>query len=279
MRANGFFLIVLFTYLIFVSPIANAAATPKIVGVRSTSSSVVVLRVRTPKQFRVKSARAQIQYAPEGGILLSLNTQKLHSRSRPVSRIHLKGISLNGFRDLYFRVRVSTSKRRSEWSKFGLLSLPLPTPAMTPKEQGMNSMAMNPTPTPEPVVRCGRAKVIAAIEETNLYRVAKGLLPLTENQSLTKAAEARTVKMIKIETLEHGEWFNEVLQALPLNSNFSSFAQNIARNYRDPIQLVEAWIESPSHERNILDPRYTAIGIACSVAPDGNFWWAQNFAG
>lgn len=59
----------------------------------------------------------------------------------------------------------------------------------------------------------------------------------------------------------------------------SYIGENLARGQPTPAAVVAAWMASPGHCRNIMDPRYhfLGVGLAYSLADEPN--WTQNFAG
>ena len=57
---------------------------------------------------------------------------------------------------------------------------------------------------------------------------------------------------------------------------YRAAGENIARGYRTPEAVVEAWMNSEGHRANILSAKYTKIGIG--YVADGNYW-TQMFTG
>ena len=43
--------------------------------------------------------------------------------------------------------------------------------------------------------------------------------------------------------------------------NYTSYGENIARNFKTPQETVTAWMASPKHRDNILKASYTHIGV------------------
>ena len=41
--------------------------------------------------------------------------------------------------------------------------------------------------------------------------------------------------------------------------------QNLARDFADASSAVSAWMNSPSHRENILNPNYTNLGVGVAV--------------
>lgn len=45
-------------------------------------------------------------------------------------------------------------------------------------------------------------------------------------------------------------------------ADWSRIGENIAKGYTDPAAVMQAWMDSPSHRKNILDPNFRYIGYA-----------------
>src|SRR5688500_16936545 len=54
-------------------------------------------------------------------------------------------------------------------------------------------------------------------------------------------------------------------------------AKNIAAGQRTPEAVVQAWMESPGHRANILNSRYTEIGVGLATGGRMGMYWAQSF--
>jgi uncharacterized protein YkwD len=47
----------------------------------------------------------------------------------------------------------------------------------------------------------------------------------------------------------------------------------------DPLLgLHDAFVSSPDHLRNLLEPRFSHMGVGVAVGPDGRVWVAEVFA-
>lgn len=57
--------------------------------------------------------------------------------------------------------------------------------------------------------------------------------------------------------------------------------ENIAAGQPDPARVVQAWMESPGHCVNIMDPRYRVLGVGYYQSEGDRFrhYWTQNFGG
>jgi len=112
----------------------------------------------------------------------------------------------------------------------------------------------------------GYAANIAPLEVirlTNVQREANGLSPLTENTILDSAAIAKGNDMIA-----KGYWAHFAPDGTSPWSFFLSFGykyqyagENLARDFSDAASAVNAWMASPTHKENILNPHYKEVGI------------------
>jgi hypothetical protein len=101
------------------------------------------------------------------------------------------------------------------------------------------------------------------IRLTNVQREANGLVPLTENTTLDSAALAKGNDMIA-----KGYWAHFAPDGTSPWSFFINFGykyqyagENLARDFSDAGSAVNAWMNSPSHKENILNPHYKEVGI------------------
>jgi hypothetical protein len=101
------------------------------------------------------------------------------------------------------------------------------------------------------------------IRLTNAQRSANGLNALTENSSLDSAAIAKGNDMIA-----KGYWAHFAPDGTSPWTFFTSFGykyqyagENLARDFSDAGSAVNAWMNSPTHKENILNPHYKEIGI------------------
>jgi uncharacterized protein YkwD len=60
------------------------------------------------------------------------------------------------------------------------------------------------------------------------------------------------------------------------HSGFQSFTigENIAFNQRTIREVMQGWLNSPGHCKNIMSPAYKEVGIAMQ-----NYYWVQDFGG
>jgi uncharacterized protein YkwD len=56
--------------------------------------------------------------------------------------------------------------------------------------------------------------------------------------------------------------------------------ENVASGQQTADAVVKGWLASPGHCQNIMEPRFTEMGVAFALAPDQNpnIYWTQEFA-
>lgn len=103
------------------------------------------------------------------------------------------------------------------------------------------------------------------IEETNKKRIEKGLLPLTENGKLNQVAEVRIFDMFEKQYFAHVSPVNEDVKdtARLINYSFIGIGENLAKGFfKNSLDVVNGWMDSPGHRKNILHSGYTEIGVS-----------------
>lgn len=104
------------------------------------------------------------------------------------------------------------------------------------------------------------------ILQTNLQRRDNGSLPpLKENAKLNAAAKAKAEEMFKNQYFEHvspsGIDPGELVKAY--GYDYIVTGENlILGNFKSEQEVVQLWMDSPGHRANILNTRFTEIGVA-----------------
>lgn len=104
------------------------------------------------------------------------------------------------------------------------------------------------------------------ISETNIQRQENGSLPaLKENVKLNAAAAAKANDMFKNQYFEHVSPAGVDPGALVQNHGYDFIVAGenlILGNFSSEKDVVQSWMDSPGHRANILNNRYTEIGVA-----------------
>ena len=102
------------------------------------------------------------------------------------------------------------------------------------------------------------------LEDTNNARREQGLEPLTLNDSLISAANAKAQHMFAHNYWAHFAPDGTTPWQFIKSSGYSYvFAgENLAKGFTDSQSIVNAWLNSPSHRENLLSDKYKEIGFA-----------------
>lgn len=102
------------------------------------------------------------------------------------------------------------------------------------------------------------------IEFTNQKRMELGLVPLKADPELSKAAEKKGKDMIAWDYWAHvgpdGKAPWSFFDSAGYEYRYAG--ENLARDFDSPESVVDAWMASPSHRKNLLSDKYEDIGIA-----------------
>ena len=121
------------------------------------------------------------------------------------------------------------------------------------------------------------------IELVNVEREAHNLHPLSYNQELTVAARLHSQDMGNRNYFDHTtpkpdeiEFQDRITDA---GYNYQTCGENIAAGYATPEAVVDGWMNSDGHRRNILDPYYCDIGVGYAAVDGSDFYhyWTQDF--
>ena len=109
----------------------------------------------------------------------------------------------------------------------------------------------------------------------NRIRVANGLNTLTTYDKLTEVAQlrAKEIETNYSHTRPDGTKCFTALEDAGIRS--ATAGENIAKGYSTPERVVDAWMNSPGHRANILNPSYTMIGVGYvydEYTTDANYW-------
>lgn len=108
----------------------------------------------------------------------------------------------------------------------------------------------------------------------NEERADAGLRPLSEHRKLEKAAFRFSKEMVNKRFFDHvspsGSTLSTRVKKVKYTKGARSWAlgENIAwgtGTRATPASIVDAWMHSPGHKRNILDPTFREIGIGIAA--------------
>ncbi len=110
----------------------------------------------------------------------------------------------------------------------------------------------------------------------NEHRSSKGLAPLKTINLVSKEAINHTNYMINLGEVNHDN-FDSRYQKLVKNVSATKVAENVAYGYSSAQAVVNAWIKSDSHRRNIENNQFTDFGISTKQDANGRNYFTHIF--
>ncbi|WHX41463.1 SafA/ExsA family spore coat assembly protein [Mesobacillus sp. AQ2] len=117
------------------------------------------------------------------------------------------------------------------------------------------------------------------IQLTNHERAKNGLKPVAADWQLSRVARYKSAEMRDKSYFSHTSptYGSPFTMMRNFGVNHRSAAENIAAGQRTPHEVVQSWMNSPGHRKNILSPAYTHIGVGHAAGGDYGHYWTQMF--
>lgn len=116
------------------------------------------------------------------------------------------------------------------------------------------------------------------LKEVNQIRANAGLSPLAYSSSLSLGAKIRAGEIaLKFDHVRPNgsNWYTVFTE---IGQSADGTGENIARNYSTPQSVVQGWMDSSDHRRNILEPDFHYMGICYLKKASGDEYWVQLFS-
>ncbi len=186
----------------------------------------------------------------------------------------------NGY-DLQKLLRQYASKNNESAAPATQPSTQAPTTPAAPSAQPAekpDEPATQPATQPQPAASDAEAYENEVIRLVNIERANYGLSPLAKRDDATAAARIRAKEIVQAfsHTRPNGTSCFTVCKELGIS--YRSAGENIAYGYRTPQQVIEGWMNSEGHRKNILSASFTSIGVGC-YRQGGTLYWSQLFLG
>jgi uncharacterized protein YkwD len=108
------------------------------------------------------------------------------------------------------------------------------------------------------------------MKQINLARTTNGLRPLHLNGALGRAAEQYSNELAGLRTLSHispsGSTPEDRVAAAGYHGNY--IGENLAVGM-GPVTTVRAWMASPGHRANLLNPAFHVVGVGAAAGVFG----------
>ena len=131
-------------------------------------------------------------------------------------------------------------------------------------------------------------KINEMIELINIERAKEGLNPVKYDYQLTLAATIRSLEMHYTGVFEHARYcpnnvynkddcrkWSTIFGDLKITHNGA--AENIARGFGTVSGAMNGFMNSEGHRKNIMNPRYTYVGIGIAEYSDKSYYFSQEF--
>jgi uncharacterized YkwD family protein/spore coat assembly protein SafA len=113
----------------------------------------------------------------------------------------------------------------------------------------------------------------------NAERAKAGLKPLKADWELARVARFKSEDMRDNRYFDH----NSPIYGTPFQMmksfgiNYRSAGENIAAGQTTAESVMQAWMNSPGHKKNILSPTFTHIGVGYAKGGSYGHYWTQQF--
>jgi uncharacterized protein YkwD len=131
-----------------------------------------------------------------------------------------------------------------------------------------------PAPAPGSVVQ----QVVTLV---NQERAKVGVGPVALHPSVTNAAQGHSDYQAAANTMTHtGAGGTDAGDRIAASGYaWRAWGENIAAGQPDAASVMQAWMNSAGHRKNILDPHFTDIGVGLAYSTGGVPYWTEDFAG
>lgn len=148
-------------------------------------------------------------------------------------------------------------------------------PAQGPAEQPTKPVAEVVKPQDSEFNAAYEAEVVRLV---NAERAKYGLAALTQDDGAQNVAHVRAKEIVQSFSHTRPDGRSCFTAASDLGVTYRSAGENIAYGYATPAQVVNGWMNSEGHRKNILSSSYTKIGVG-SYSANGVMYWSQFFIG
>ena len=118
------------------------------------------------------------------------------------------------------------------------------------------------------------------LDLVNTQRSKAGAGPLAMDVDCMAASKAHTEDQASHLFMGHvgsdGSTLSDRITATGFK--WDAIAENVAEGQKTVEEVMTAWMNSPEHRANLLNPVYTRFGYCQQVGSDGNIYWTQDFA-
>lgn len=116
---------------------------------------------------------------------------------------------------------------------------------------------------------------VELLEQINIYRLGNGLSELKAMDELSIEAEDHSLYMVESGKVSHDN-FTERASYLMETVGAKTVSENVAYGYRTSEAVLNAWLKSKSHRKNI-EASHTHFGLSIREDADGKRYFTNIF--
>jgi uncharacterized protein YkwD len=109
------------------------------------------------------------------------------------------------------------------------------------------------------------------VSRINSLRASKGLSQLQVSGELTGVARNWTEQMVQAGQISHNPNLGS-----QVSGDWTKLGENVGVGY-DVDGLMQAFINSAAHYKNLVDPDWSYVGVGVTMAADGRMYTTHNF--
>lgn len=133
------------------------------------------------------------------------------------------------------------------------------------------------------------AEIVGVLEETNARRsetqdcgehgIKRAVGPLQLNEVLNQAAQKHSEDMARNNFMAHqgSDGSSPGQRAAEAGYTSGTIGENVAEGYTTPAAVVQGWTDSDGHCQNMMNGRYTELGVGYAISDSGRAYWTQLF--
>lgn len=111
------------------------------------------------------------------------------------------------------------------------------------------------------------------VNKINEVRASEGLAPLSLDAELTAQARIWAEQLRADDNLSHA---NDL--SIGVTANWTKLGENVGVGPEDQLDaLFEAFVASPDHYANLMDPDFRFVGVGVVYDDEGRMWTAHRF--
>lgn len=116
------------------------------------------------------------------------------------------------------------------------------------------------------------------LDLVNSHRTSKGLKPFIHSTDIEFQAQNHSLRMARGEIdFGHEDFGQRCLRIKERHQSGNLCAENVARYHKSALAVLNAWLASPAHAKNINSDRLTHSGVGLSINAQGEYYWTQLF--